>query len=141
MTRSKHMPLSSFGAELQEVMRQGANKEIRITFDTEALATRFLHRINTLRVAMKREKHPDWEQLYRCSARKDEQDPKILIVAPRDSEFLPALKSAGIAVVEPEISEYKVPTPAPDSGGVEDFLGELRDVTTVPKKTPGLDKL
>lgn len=142
MTRSSRFPVSSFGDELQGVLRQGANKEVRIKFDTEALCTRFMHRLNALRAAMKREQHPDWEQLYRCGVHKDVTDRRVLILQPRDSEFRQAIQDAGIPLVEspPQVSEYKVdtPEPGPDSGSgsgdpAEDFLATLRDVTTIRK--------
>src|SRR5215831_18448697 len=98
MTRSNRFPASSFGAELQATLREGANKELRLKFESEALATRFMHRINALRAALKREDHADWEQLYRCGVRRDPGDRRTLILAPRDSEFRSVLKDAGIAI-------------------------------------------
>jgi hypothetical protein len=138
MTRSHRFPASSFGAELQATLREGANKELRLRFDSEALATRFMHRLNALRAAMKREEHPDWQQLYRCGVHKDPNDKKILILAPRDSEFRKALQEAGVSLTAPvpESTEYHVKTPSIDAPGdpAEDFLATLRDATTVPKK-------
>jgi len=138
MTRSHRFPASSFGAELQATLREGANKELRLKFDSEALATRFMHRLNALRAAMKREDHPDWQQLYRCGVHKDINDKKILILAPRDSEFRQALQDAGVSLTAPvpDATEYHVKTPSIDSPNdpAEDFLATLRDATTVPKK-------
>jgi hypothetical protein len=138
MTRSNRFPASSFGAELQATLREGANKELRLKFDSEALATRFMHRLNALRAAMKREDHPDWQQLYRCGVHKDAHDKKILILAPRDSEFRKALQDAGVSLTAPvpDIAEYHVKTPSIDAPNdpAEDFLATLRDATTVPKK-------
>ena len=139
MTRSSRFPASSFGAELQATLREGANKELRLRFDSEALATRFMHRINALRAALKRENHPDWEQLYRCGVHRDTGDRRTLILAPRDSEFRSVLKDAGVTVNPiPEVKEFTIKTPSPDSvPSVDDFLSDLRDATTVPKKAPG----
>ena len=144
MTRSSRFPVSSFGDELQGVLRQGANKEVRIQFDTETLCTRFMHRLNALRAAMKREQHPDWEQLYRCGVHKDPTDRRVLILQPRDSEFRAAIQAAGITLAAPvpEVKEYKIATPDPASGPekgpgsgdpAEDFLATLRDITTIRK--------
>jgi hypothetical protein len=138
MTRTSRFPASSFGAELQATLREGANKELRLKFDSEALATRFTHRINALRAALKREAHSDWEQLYRCGVHRDPADRKIVILSPRDSEFRAALADAGVDVAPvPPVTEYTIKTPegpsvAPDPA--EDFLATLRDATTIPKK-------
>ena len=140
MTRSSKFPVSSFGAELQATLREGANKELRLKFDSEALATRFIHRLNALRAAMKREEHSDWEQFYRCGVHRDPSDRKTIILSPRDSEFRSALQDAGVSLVAPvpEVSEYTIRTPegplAPAIDPAEDFLATLRDATTIPKK-------
>lgn len=135
MTRTNRFPVSSFGAELQATLREGANKELRLKFDSEALATRFMHRLNALRAAMKREEHADWEQLYRCGIHKDPADRKILVLSPRDSEFRKAIAEAGVDLTAPipETKEYEIKTPSPLQP-VDDFLADLRDATTVPKK-------
>ena len=136
MTRSTRFPVSSFGAELQATLREGANKELRLKFDDEKIATRFMHRINALRSAMKRENHSDWEQLYRCGVHRDPTDKKIIILSPRDSEFRAPLKAAGVDLVPPipETKEYDIKSHGP-SEPVDDFLADLRDATTVvPKK-------
>jgi hypothetical protein len=146
MTQSKHLPVTSFGAQLHSVLREGANKELRLTFGTEKLATRFAQRINALRNAMRREKHPDWQQLYRCGVHKDTTDPRILIVGPRDSEFTQAIKNAGVKISEdpPESVSYTIDQPAPGMPlSADSFLATLRDQTTVPpkEKKPRLDEL
>lgn len=139
MTRSERFPISSFGAEILATLKEGANKEIRLKFDNETIATRFMHRINALRAAMKREGHTDWEALYRCGVHRDQIDRTTIILAPRDSEFRGVLQAAGIPLTEavPPVSEYKIKSPGFDEPGVdpaEDFLATLRDITTVPKK-------
>jgi hypothetical protein len=134
MTRSARFPASSFGAELQATLREGANKELRIKFDNEALCTRFMHRLNALRAALKREQHPDWEQLYRCGIHKDPTDRKILVLSPRDSEFRAAIKAAGISLAAPVPEQIEVTVPTTATDPAEDFLATLRDATTVPKK-------
>lgn len=159
MTRVKDMPASSFGANLHEVLRKGANKELVLNFPTSALAVRFRHRINALRSAMKREKHPDWKQLYRCGVYVDPARPNTLIIAPRDSEFNDVLKKAGVETDSLERIEYSIPVSAtpfdkPDPyDPAESFLATLREATTVPPRRtepdpepepdpdPDLDKL
>jgi len=138
MTRSNRFPVSSFGADLHATLREGANKELRLKFDSEALCTRFMHRLNALRAAMKREDSPGWQELYRCGVHKDIKDKKILILSPRDSEFRQVIQDAGISLTAPvaPITEYTIRTPSPDSPSdpADDFLAMLRDATTVPKK-------
>ena len=138
MTRSSKFPASSFGAELQATLREGANRELRLKFESESLATRFIHRLNALRAAMKREEHRDWQMLYSCGIHRDPADKTIIIISPRDSEFRRVLTEAGIDVAkEPPISEYTIKATSPDGPPIdpaEDFLATLRDATTVPKK-------
>jgi len=144
MTRSSKFPIASFGSELQATLREGANKELRLKFDSEALATRFMHRLNALRAAMKREQHPDWEQLYRCGIHRDVKDHKIVILSPRDSEFRSVIQDAGVDLIAPvpPISEYEIKTPEPPDPdkkakpgeSAEDFLATLTSMTTVGKK-------
>jgi len=138
ITRSNRFPVSSFGAELQATLREGANRELRLKFESEALATRFTHRLNALRAAMKREEHPDWELLYACGIHRDPADKKTIIISPRDSEFRKVLSDAGVDVAPiPPVSEYTIKATSPDDPPIdpaEDFLSTLRDATTVPKK-------
>jgi hypothetical protein len=136
MTRTKDMPVDSFGPNLQAVLRKGANVEVKINFPTPELALRFRHRIHTLRAAMKRENHPDWQQLYRCGIYIDPKDTKALIIAPRDSEFNEALKDAGFTDIEATqkveytIPEPKIPRPDnPADDPAESFLATLRDAS------------
>ena len=142
VTRSTRFPVSSFGAELQATLREGANRELRLKFESEALATRFIHRLNALRAAMKREEHRDWQMLYSCGIHRDPADKTIIIISPRDSEFRRVLTEAGIDVAkEPPISEYTIKATSPGDPPLdpaEDFLSTLRDATTVPKKSDDL---
>jgi|SRR5215471_9352264 hypothetical protein len=134
MTRSPRFPASSFGAELQATLREGANKELRIKFETPKLCTRFMHRLNALRAALKREQHPDWEQLYRCGIHKDTIDGSILILGPRDSEFRSAIAQAGVSLTAPVPERIEVTIPTAPADPADDFLATLRDATTIPKK-------
>lgn len=135
MTRSR-TPVSSFGTELQAVLREGANKELRIHFESESLAIRFRARINALRAAMRREKHADSDRLYRAGVRIDPQSPKTVIIAPKDSEFRDAISDAHIPTdLPPTVSEIDIPTPKPgvETDPAESFLSTLTKATTVKK--------
>lgn len=130
-----HSPLTSFGAELQAVLRQGADRKIRIKFPSRNLAIRFKQRLNALRNAMKHAKHPDWEQLYRCGVYDDSSDPAdpcVVEIGPKDSEFREALLAAHIDVdAPPQISEVEIAPPSP--GTIDSFLSDLTDATNVQK--------
>jgi len=93
-----------------------------------------MHRLNALRAALKREQHPDWEQLYRCGIHKDPIDPSILVLGPRDSEFRAAIAQAGVTLVDPVPEKIEVTVPTAPADPAEDFLATLRDATTVPPK-------
>lgn len=126
-------PLSSFGPELQSTLREGANRELRITFPTESLAVRFAQRINQLRLAMKRAAHPEWEQLYRCGIHFAEGDKTTLIIGPKDSEFRSFLRKAGVDVASPPpVSEVTIHPPSSPSDPVDEFFAELVAATTPP---------
>lgn len=127
-----HDPITSFGAELNAVLRQGANKEVRIKLPDKNLAIRFKQRLNKLRVAMKAAKHPDWEQLYRCGITTDPSDPCTIILRPKDSEFRDFIKGAGVSTEEPPaVTSVSVGESTPDA--VDSFLAELTDATSVQK--------
>ena len=146
MTQPKQHPSTSFGSDLQSVLREGANKVLRIKFPSEKLATRFAQRINTLRSTMRKEKHPDWEQFYRAGVYKDDTDKSVLTIGPRDHEFHDALVAAGIALPNeaPERLDYTIEQPASGEPlNADSFLAQLRDQTTVltKEKKPKLSDL
>ena len=136
MTRSDKIPVSSFGAVLQATLREGARKKLVLKFPTEAMATRFRSRVNGFRAAARRANHPDWEQFYRCGLYKDD-DPKHVIIAPRDSEFDDVLVQAtGLQTPSPiEVIEHevKVALPGEEPDPTDVFLSGLRNELT-PKK-------
>lgn len=134
MPTDQKAPVASFGAELLQALQKGAEKEYRITFESETLAKRFQHRINHFRSAMKREKRAEAAELYRCGIHQDPLDKKTLILAPRDSEFRKALRSAlGSDSLSPLPSvSVDVATPEPGDDPASSFLGELTEATKVP---------
>lgn len=143
MTKSK-LPVSSFGPELQNALRAGSNEELRLVFDTPQMAIRFSARINALRAAMRREKHPDTDRLYRAGVSISRENDKCVVIAPKDSEFRDVLREAGIRGTppSPHVTKLEIPTPRP---GVEhdpanDFLANLTEATKVPPKDGGDDE-
>lgn len=128
MPRSKNLPVSSFGPELLLTLKQGAAGPCRIAFATPALATRFRMRVNELRLAMKRENHPDWPQLYRCGAYIDKSDRRVVLLAPRDAEFLSALSAAGIGGSSLQPADPSLPPASEDPADA--FLSDLKKDST-----------
>lgn len=130
-------PVTSFGQELHDALRRGANARLVITFDNERMAIRFNQRINALRAAMKRENHSDWVQLYRCQARREGCK---LILSPADSEFRSALDAAGVdTMAAPRTVEVDVATPSPDMT-IDSLFTDLVEATTPPKPDEASDE-
>lgn len=118
-------PTSSFDSSLIDALRSGSREPVTLEFETAKQATKFRHRIHGLRAAMRRESHPDWEQLYRAGVYIDVTDPKKVIIRPRDSEFHDVLKAAGVKLTADEPPT----TPETKTGDtVEDFLAGLHKV-------------
>lgn len=125
-------PLSSFGPELQAVLRKGADAQVRLRFDSAAMATRFKHRVHSLRLAMKREKHPDWMNVYRCGLTDDPSDPCVVVVGPKDAEFRKFIQDVVPDSPAPApVTSVDVPTPPP--GTVDSFLADVMAETDVQK--------
>lgn len=125
-------PITSFGAELNATLRKGANQEVRIKFPNQNLAIRFIQRINKLRHAMRQAKHPDWEQMYRCSVTHAFGDKTTVVLAPKDSEFRSFLAAAGVdSAAPPPTTEVVVGESEP--GNVDSFLADLSAATSIPK--------
>lgn len=134
MTAS-NQPVSSFGAELQAALREGANRRLRIEFDDPRMAIRFQARLNALRVALRKAAHPDWEQMYRAGISIDKENPRVLVIQPKDAEFRDALRAAKVqAPPDPLTSHVVVETPVPgvSRDGADDFLATLTQATEVP---------
>lgn len=91
-------PMSSFGEELHKALRLGCKQEVTLTFAEERLAIRFRQRIMALRRAMRAEKHPDWQEAYRCGIFHTKGELKVTL-RPRDSEFKDVL--AGLETPPP----------------------------------------
>lgn len=115
----KTPPVTSFGPELQEALRRGSTSDYTITLESEAVAIRFAHRLNSLRAAMRSEDHPDWRQLYRTSVRRRGSQ---VMIGPQDSQFASALRDAL------ESLPSTTPTPTPNSSesvSADSFLAGL----------------
>jgi hypothetical protein len=111
-------PAAAFDPELQNLLRAGAKHQIKLSCADKKEATRFVYRINRLRLAMQKNNVTGWEQLYRAQIRKEDN---VVIVEPVDHKFANlirlALDQAPDPQPEPEISEAQA----------ESFLKSLRE--------------
>lgn len=134
MTRPKQSrsPVSSFGPELMEVLLRGAREEVRIPCPNARFMMNLQMRIQMLRGAMAREKHPQYTLATRARTSRSWDKTRgpdadcVLIVRPNDSQFAAVLKAAGIvptdaaqdlleATAAPEIPRDPSTEPTPPS--------------------------
>lgn len=116
MTRPKpgRYPVSSFGPELMELLIRGSKEEVRVPCDSMKQMKFLQMRIQTLRGAMAKERHPQYAIATRARvtcewnfkkhpSRKGLQFPPeaeecVLVIRPQDSQFSEILAKAGITV-------------------------------------------
>lgn len=107
MTRPKmsRYTVSSFGPELMAVLLKGAREKIEIPCPDQRTMKFIQMRLQMLRGAMFRERHPQYEIVTRArtsrtwkSGNKDEDC--VLVVAPNDSQFAKLIHDAGVAVTQ-----------------------------------------
>jgi hypothetical protein len=122
--RKTKAPLSSFGSELYDALRQGAAGEKRITLPSPGAAVNFRQRLNMLRSTMREEGYTDWQQYYRVGVYIDPTNPSVVILRAKDSEYRDALKAAGIQLTTDPAPT--APEPAADND-LETFLKSLKD--------------
>ena len=111
MTRPKvsRFPVSSFGPELMAILLKGARERVEIPCEDQR-TMRFLQmRLNMLRGAMGREKHPQYGLVTRARTSRKWDEVKggkdincVLIVQPNDAQFSASIKKAGIDVTSHE---------------------------------------
>lgn len=140
MTLTKQ-PASSFGPELLALLKKGSTEVVTLSFSLGKDAIRLRHRIHQLRAAMRRDHHPDWQQVYRAQVVlegphvkpgvPDPNKPQKLIVSPRDSEYTQVLKDAGVEVLAQNPVDLPLDTKVllPEATDAEDpaeaFLSKL----------------
>jgi hypothetical protein len=94
MTEGKDTPARGFHSDVQDLLLRGSKAVIRVDCKTREAAIQWRARMHRLRLAMRRENHPDWALMYGATVRIDRSDPSILIVQPVDYEFVQAIKKA-----------------------------------------------
>lgn len=118
-------PVSSFGEKLLAALYQGAKEPFLVKLKTRTEATKLMHRLNSLRMALRREKHPDWEALYKAGIYRHATNPEWIWVKPKDSEFDEAFR--GLKDTTPPLPASLQPAPDDDeSTSVSSFLSNLK---------------
>jgi hypothetical protein len=78
--------------------------------------------MHKLRLAMRKENHPDWELMYGAEVTIDKHDPSVLVVGPRNFQFAEAIyNTLG--------REYNAP---PEIEIDDSFLKSLKEVKENP---------
>ena len=90
----RSQPSQAFNSSLQILLREGSQRVIPLHFPTKEEAIRYRSRLHRLRLAMRKENHPDWKMLYAACVRIDPSDPRTLIVEPQDYCFAKAIHEA-----------------------------------------------
>lgn len=108
MTRATATPVSSFGPELLALLVRGAKDVVTIPCPTYRQGRRLQMRLHMLRKQLQREKHAFWEEAYRVHTslkykcirddpkRPMKDEPAVLTLRPKDSEFAELLSQAGV---------------------------------------------
>jgi hypothetical protein len=109
MTRPKmsRYTVNSFGPELMAVLLKGARERVEIPCPDQRTMKFIQMRLQMLRGAMYRERHPQYDLVTRARTsrtwQKGDSDKNcVLVVAPNDSQFSDIFRRAGIVPTEHE---------------------------------------
>jgi hypothetical protein len=109
MTRPKmsRYTVNSFGPELLAVLLKGARERVAIPCPDQRTMKFIQMRLQMLRGAMFRERHPQYELVTRARTSRtwDKSHPDkncVLVVAPNDSQFAAIFRDAGIVPTDHE---------------------------------------
>jgi hypothetical protein len=110
MTRPKvsRYPVSSFGPELMAILVKGSRERVEIPCEDQRTMQYLQMRLQMLRGAMGRERHPQYSLVTRARTSRtwDSNVGKdancVLVVQPNDAQFSAAIKRAGITVTQHE---------------------------------------
>lgn len=133
MTRRKvnRQPVSSFGPQLLAVLLKGARQRVEIPCPDQRTMKWLQFRIQTLRGAMDRERHPQFELACRARTSRtwpDKADPDkdcVLVIQPQDDQFSDILTRAGIPVDDHSRDLLDDKAPSPPLGGEFDLETEI----------------
>src|SRR3954464_1002085 len=144
MTRPKRSPVASFGPELLALLVKGATERVEVPMKSRKDLQMLQLRIQMLRGAMGREKHPMYDLVQRArTARMWDGEPGRetnwrLIVQPHDIQFRDAILAAGIKVDEIALREVLEDTPStvPADPSVEHARPDAGDLLPETEETP-----
>lgn len=98
MTRAKKITVESFAPELLALLLAGSKERKTVNLpkneEGEKAAITLRHRLNTLRSAMRKEKHDNVSIVER--AKITIENKHIVVIEPHDSQFLEAIHEAGV---------------------------------------------
>ena len=106
MTRPKasRYPVTSFGPELMAILLKGAREKVSIPCPDQRFMKHLQMRLQMLRGAMAREKHPQYNLVTRARTTRKwntalgKDVDCVLVVQPNDAQFTDALRAAGVTV-------------------------------------------
>ena len=108
MTKSKESDVASYESRWLEVWRDAAVRDIILKKDTEGDAIALRHRLYRLRLAMKRERHPYYDQAAKVKisnpkqmGQSDGSTKWVMVMKHADREHEDTLREAGFVVPEP----------------------------------------
>ena len=130
------MPVTSYAPEFLELYRKAAQSPVTIRLSSLAEATKLRARLHTLRREMRKESHPmthiaNGVQISLTAIGNDMQGGTNLIARPADTDFINAIREAGIdASSEFDVSSTssasdELPTSADVEEATEDTLGDF----------------
>lgn len=146
-------PIESFGGELMAALLEGSRRRILIPFRGEdhqgrKKANSFARRLNTLRQRMRQEGHRDYNLAMRAKVGvyigpeavrhggpqewKEDHNGSLgglVVVEPKDSEFLDDLRAAGVTV---DRVDQPINPPPPEDETVDALVDELMNSKNKP---------
>ena len=129
MTRPKasRYPVTSFGPELMAILLKGAREKVSIPCPDQRFMKHLQMRLQMLRGAMAREKHPQYNLVTRARTTRQwsplgKDLECVLVVQPNDAQFTDALRAAGVSVTsnDEDLLRHPEPLPSPSLDPVVD---------------------
>lgn len=132
--KSSRQPVSSFGHQLLAALLKGARERVEIPCPNQRTMKWLQLRIQTLRGAMERERHPQYELVTRARTSRTwnkeagENVDCVLVIQPQDLQFASLIEKAGIVSSEHDRSLLDEPGPlAPVDFKLDDEIAIAND--------------
>lgn len=115
--------MGTFAPEFLAFMLRGAKNPVSITLGTENEAVRLRFRLHNMRRSMRKQQHPQSEEIENVSLHVKEN---VLTAQPKDQRFIEALVAAGITAEElPEQPVLDAPRDRMPKKTEEEELAEI----------------